>query len=122
MGGGSVRSCPTVPRREDMAEAAGHAGSPGPGVDPAGEGAELAAVIGATVPTGFELMAAEEVQEKLGSASRISRDRGKIYFEVPAQSLPQVRSLPLPGPRLVPGRFVPRSRLWRLAAAGPGPR
>ncbi|NXP12243.1 THUM3 protein, partial [Thinocorus orbignyianus] len=60
---------------------------------PAEEGVELAAVIGATVPTGFEQMAAEEVQEKLGSASRISKDRGKIYFEVPAQSLPQVHRL-----------------------------
>uniref|UniRef100_A0A8C3VIM7 THUMP domain containing 3 n=1 Tax=Catharus ustulatus TaxID=91951 RepID=A0A8C3VIM7_CATUS len=56
-------------------------------------GAELAAVIGATVPTGFEHTAAEEVREKLGSASRISRDRGKIYFEVPARSLPQVHRL-----------------------------
>ncbi|XP_033922282.1 tRNA (guanine(6)-N2)-methyltransferase THUMP3 isoform X2 [Melopsittacus undulatus] len=76
-----------------MAEAASHAGSPDPGAGLAGDGAELAAVIGATVPTGFELMAAEEVQEKLGSASRISRDRGKIYFEVPAQALPQVHRL-----------------------------
>ncbi|XP_069721723.1 tRNA (guanine(6)-N2)-methyltransferase THUMP3 isoform X1 [Phaenicophaeus curvirostris] len=57
------------------------------------EGAELTALIGATVPTGFELTAAAEVQEKLGSASSISRDRGKIYFEVPAQSLPQVHRL-----------------------------
>uniref|UniRef100_A0A8C3J8M4 THUMP domain containing 3 n=1 Tax=Calidris pygmaea TaxID=425635 RepID=A0A8C3J8M4_9CHAR len=56
-------------------------------------GAELSAVIGATVPTGFEQTAADEVQEKLGSASRISKDRGKIYFEVPAQSLPQVHRL-----------------------------
>ncbi|KAM4654154.1 tRNA (guanine(6)-N(2))-methyltransferase THUMP3 isoform 1-T1 [Amazona ochrocephala] len=76
-----------------MAEAAGNAGSLGPCVDPAGEGTELAAVIGATVPTGFEPLAAEEVQEKLGSASRISRDRGKIYFEIPAQALPQVHRL-----------------------------
>uniref|UniRef100_A0A8C3JAQ0 THUMP domain containing 3 n=1 Tax=Calidris pygmaea TaxID=425635 RepID=A0A8C3JAQ0_9CHAR len=60
---------------------------------PAEEGAELSAVIGATVPTGFEQTAADEVQEKLGSASRISKDRGKIYFEVPAQSLPQVHRL-----------------------------
>ncbi|NXM53278.1 THUM3 protein, partial [Illadopsis cleaveri] len=73
-----------------MAEAAGDAG-PGPAA--AQEGAELAAVIGATVPTGFEQTAADEVQEKLGSASRISRDRGKIYFEVPARSLPQVHRL-----------------------------
>ncbi|KAM7040967.1 tRNA (guanine(6)-N(2))-methyltransferase THUMP3 [Acridotheres tristis] len=68
-----------------MAEAAGDAGL--------GPGPELAAVIGATVPTGFEQTAAEEVREKLGSASRISRDRGKIYFEVPARSLPQVHRL-----------------------------
>ncbi|XP_062356398.1 tRNA (guanine(6)-N2)-methyltransferase THUMP3 isoform X3 [Cinclus cinclus] len=71
-----------------MAEAEA-AGDPGP----AQEGAELAAVIGATVPTGFEQTAAEEVREKLGSASRISRDRGKIYFEVPVRSLPQVHRL-----------------------------
>ncbi|NXQ42490.1 THUM3 protein, partial [Catharus fuscescens] len=70
---------------------AGPAGDAGLG--PAPEGAELAAVIGATVPTGFEHTAAEEVREKLGSASRISRDRGKIYFEVPARSLPQVHRL-----------------------------
>ncbi|NWV86741.1 THUM3 protein, partial [Dasyornis broadbenti] len=76
------------------AEAAGNAGlGPGSGSAPAQEDAELAAVIGATVPTGFEQTAAEEVQEKLGSASRISRDRGKIYFEVPARSLPQVHRL-----------------------------
>ncbi|KAM6256361.1 tRNA (guanine(6)-N(2))-methyltransferase THUMP3 isoform 2-T2 [Porphyrio hochstetteri] len=56
-------------------------------------GPELSAVIGATVPTGFEQTAAEEVREKLGSASRISKDRGKIYFEVPAQGLPQVHRL-----------------------------
>ncbi|XP_048171961.1 THUMP domain-containing protein 3 isoform X2 [Corvus hawaiiensis] len=73
-------------------EAAGDAGL-GSAPAPAQEGAELAAVIGATVPTGFEQTAAEEVQEKLGSASRISRDRGKIYFEVPARSLPQVHRL-----------------------------
>ncbi|NWI61971.1 THUM3 protein, partial [Todus mexicanus] len=60
---------------------------------PGGQAAELSAVIGATVPTGFELTAAEEVQEKLGSASRVSRDRGKIYFAVPARSLPQVHRL-----------------------------
>ncbi|XP_015730778.1 THUMP domain-containing protein 3 isoform X1 [Coturnix japonica] len=65
------------------------------GPDAAGDGAgeERLAVIGATVPTGFEAMAAAEVQEKLGSASRISRDRGKIYFEVPAHSLPEVHQL-----------------------------
>ncbi|XP_048346323.1 tRNA (guanine(6)-N2)-methyltransferase THUMP3 [Sphaerodactylus townsendi] len=49
--------------------------------------------IGATVPTGFELTAADEVQEKLGSQSKISKDRGKIYFEIPVISLPQVHQL-----------------------------
>ncbi|NXI85244.1 THUM3 protein, partial [Rhipidura dahli] len=79
-------------RQPGMAEGEA-AGDAGLGPAPAQEGAELAAVIGATVPTGFEQTAAEEVQEKLGSASRISRDRGKIYFEVPARSLPQVHRL-----------------------------
>ncbi|NXN92908.1 THUM3 protein, partial [Rhinopomastus cyanomelas] len=78
--------------RSGMAEATV---SPEAGGDsgPVEEGAELAAVIGATVPTGFELTAAAEVQEKLGSVSSVSRDRGKIYFEVPARSLPQVHRL-----------------------------
>ncbi|XP_054035857.1 tRNA (guanine(6)-N2)-methyltransferase THUMP3 [Dryobates pubescens] len=77
----------------ETAAAGGGGQGPAPAPAPCEEGAELAAVIGATVPTGFELTAAEEVQEKLGSASRISRDRGKIYFEVPAGSLPQVHRL-----------------------------
>lgn len=74
------------------------------GPEAAGDGAaeERVAVIGATVPTGFEVTAAAEVQEKLGSASRISRDRGKIYFEVPARSLPEVRG-PTPAPLGTPG-------------------
>ncbi|NXN25844.1 THUM3 protein, partial [Nycticryphes semicollaris] len=85
---GAARS--VLSRRWGMAEAGTEAGQ---GPAPAEECAELTAVIGATVPTGFEQTAAEEVQEKLGSASRISKDRGKIYFEVPAQSLPQVHRL-----------------------------
>lgn len=88
-GGGWVWAVARPPRQPGMAEAAGDAGL-GPAA--AQECAELAAVIGATVPTGFEHTAAEEVQEKLGSASRISRDRGKIYFDVPARSLPEVRA------------------------------
>lgn len=96
-------------RRRSMAEAAAAAEA---GQGPAQGDAELAAVIGATVPTGFELTAAEEVQEKLGSASRISRDRGKIYFEVAARSLPQVRPLPawLPARRRAGRRCPPRHR------------
>lgn len=73
------------------------------GLEAAGDGA---AVIGATVPTGFEATAAAEVQEKLGSASRISRDRGKIYFEVPARCLPEVRA-PTAAPLGTPAPFRP---------------
>ncbi|XP_042305852.1 THUMP domain-containing protein 3-like [Sceloporus undulatus] len=54
---------------------------------------DIIVTIGATVPTGFEVTAADEVQEKLGSKSRISKDRGKIYFDIPAISLPQVHQL-----------------------------
>ncbi|XP_069499568.1 tRNA (guanine(6)-N2)-methyltransferase THUMP3 [Ambystoma mexicanum] len=50
-------------------------------------------IIGATVPTGFESMAAEEVKEKLGADSRISKDRGKIYFDISVESLSQVHLL-----------------------------
>lgn len=49
--------------------------------------------IGATVPTGFESTAAEEVKEKLGSVSKISKDRGKIYFDISVESLSQVHLL-----------------------------
>ncbi|MBN3277165.1 THUM3 protein, partial [Polyodon spathula] len=49
--------------------------------------------IGATVPTGFEHTAAEEVKEKLCSESTISKDRGRIYFEINAKNLPQVHCL-----------------------------
>ncbi|NWX88022.1 THUM3 protein, partial [Nothoprocta pentlandii] len=50
-------------------------------------------VIGATVPTGFELTAAAEVEEKLGARAGVSRDRGKIYFGVAPERLPQVHRL-----------------------------
>ncbi|XP_078399940.1 tRNA (guanine(6)-N(2))-methyltransferase THUMP3 [Cetorhinus maximus] len=49
--------------------------------------------IGATVPTGFENTAADEVLEKIGSESRISKDRGKIYFEVSTDNLFQIHLL-----------------------------
>ncbi|NXA41930.1 THUM3 protein, partial [Eudromia elegans] len=49
--------------------------------------------IGATVPTGFELTAAAEVEEKLGARAAVSRDRGKIYFEVAPERLAQVHRL-----------------------------
>ncbi|XP_069822754.1 tRNA (guanine(6)-N2)-methyltransferase THUMP3 [Dendropsophus ebraccatus] len=49
--------------------------------------------IGATVPTGFEFTAAAEVEEKLGCSCKISKDRGKIYFEISMETLPQVHRL-----------------------------
>ncbi|XP_053325782.1 tRNA (guanine(6)-N2)-methyltransferase THUMP3 [Spea bombifrons] len=49
--------------------------------------------IGATVPTGFEFTAAAEVEEKLGCPCRISKDRGKIYFDIRKDSLAQVHRL-----------------------------
>ncbi|XP_074861885.1 tRNA (guanine(6)-N(2))-methyltransferase THUMP3 [Carettochelys insculpta] len=54
---------------------------------------DIVVTIGATVPTGFELTAADEVREKLGSQSRISKDGGKIYFEISVEKLPQVHHL-----------------------------
>ncbi|CAH2312144.1 THUMP domain-containing 3 [Pelobates cultripes] len=53
----------------------------------------ISITIGATVPTGFELTAAAEVQEKLGCVCKISKDRGKIYFEIKQDSLGQVHRL-----------------------------
>ncbi|CAG5981364.1 unnamed protein product [Menidia menidia] len=49
--------------------------------------------IGATVPTGFEPTAAEEVQEKIGVDARISKDRGRIYFPITTDKLFQVHLL-----------------------------
>lgn len=54
------------------------------------ESEHLQVTIGATVPTGFEQTAADEVREKLKSSCRISKDRGKIYFDIPVESLAQV--------------------------------
>uniref|UniRef100_A0A8C5QD70 THUMP domain containing 3 n=1 Tax=Leptobrachium leishanense TaxID=445787 RepID=A0A8C5QD70_9ANUR len=49
--------------------------------------------IGATVPTGFEFTAASEVEEKLGCLCNISKDRGKIYFEIMNDTLAQEAAL-----------------------------
>lgn len=54
------------------------------------ESEHLQVTIGATVPTGFEQTAADEVREKLQSSCRISKDRGKIYFDISVESLAQV--------------------------------
>lgn len=50
----------------------------------------LTVTIGATVPTGFEHTAADEVGEKIGVDARISKDRGRIYFQISTDKLPMV--------------------------------
>ncbi|XP_056607430.1 THUMP domain-containing protein 3 [Triplophysa dalaica] len=49
--------------------------------------------IGATVPTGFELTSAEEIQEKLEATARINKDRGKIYFDITSDKLSKLHNL-----------------------------
>ncbi|KTG46255.1 hypothetical protein cypCar_00003856 [Cyprinus carpio] len=49
--------------------------------------------IGATVPTGFEHTAAEEVQEKLEATARVSKNRGRIYFDITTDKLFKVHQL-----------------------------
>ncbi|XP_076003522.1 tRNA (guanine(6)-N(2))-methyltransferase THUMP3 [Genypterus blacodes] len=61
-------------------------------VSPAGNDV-ITVTIGATVPTGFEHTAAEEVQEKIGVEARISKDRGRIYFPISTDRLFQVHLL-----------------------------
>ncbi|XP_051931533.1 THUMP domain-containing protein 3 [Hippocampus zosterae] len=53
----------------------------------------ISVTIGATVPTGFEYTAAEEVHEKIGVEARISKDRGRIYFTITTDKLFQVHLL-----------------------------
>nr|XP_057911186.1 THUMP domain-containing protein 3 [Doryrhamphus excisus]XP_057911187.1 THUMP domain-containing protein 3 [Doryrhamphus excisus] len=62
------------------------------GVEPPSDSV-ITVTIGATVPTGFEHTAAEEVYEKIGVESRISKDRGRIYFPVATDKLFQVHLL-----------------------------
>lgn len=52
----------------------------------------ITVTIGATVPTGFEGTAAEEVTEKIGVDARISKDRGRIYFPITTDKLFQVNN------------------------------
>ncbi|XP_042581704.1 THUMP domain-containing protein 3-like isoform X3 [Cyprinus carpio] len=49
--------------------------------------------IGATVPTGFEHTAAEEVLEKLEATARVSKNRGRIYFDITTDKLLKVHQL-----------------------------
>ncbi|XP_035007185.1 THUMP domain-containing protein 3 [Hippoglossus stenolepis] len=53
----------------------------------------ITVTIGATVPTGFEHTAAEEIEEKIGVAARISKDRGRLYFPITTDKLYQVHLL-----------------------------
>ncbi|KAI3370119.1 hypothetical protein L3Q82_024910 [Scortum barcoo] len=53
----------------------------------------ITVTVGATVPTGFEHTAAEEVKEKIGVDARISKDRGRIYFPITTDKLFQVHLL-----------------------------
>ncbi|EHB00885.1 THUMP domain-containing protein 3 [Heterocephalus glaber] len=57
------------------------------------ESEHLHITTGATVPTGFERTAAGEIREKLGSSCKISKDQGKIYFDISVESLAQVHCL-----------------------------
>ncbi|KAL6111477.1 thumpd3 [Pungitius sinensis] len=57
------------------------------------DGDVLAVTIGATVPTGFEHTAAEEVKEKIGVDAVIGKDRGRIYFPITTDKLSQVHLL-----------------------------
>lgn len=72
----------------NLGEKEGSVGVTGSGL-PAGS-EPLQVTIGATVPTGFEQTAADEVSEKLKSTCTISKDRGKIYFDISVESLAQV--------------------------------
>uniref|UniRef100_A0A3Q4C0Z4 THUMP domain-containing protein n=1 Tax=Mola mola TaxID=94237 RepID=A0A3Q4C0Z4_MOLML len=53
----------------------------------------ITVTIGATVPTGFEHTAAEEVHEKIGVDAHVSKDRGRIYFPITTDKLFQVHLL-----------------------------
>ncbi|CAL8338833.1 unnamed protein product [Merluccius merluccius] len=56
-------------------------------------GSPFTVTVGATVPTGFEHTAAEEVREKIGADVRIGKDRGRIYFNIGTDRLFQVHLL-----------------------------
>jgi len=71
----------------DAADAGGMAGVE-PSIPP---GSLTTFTVGATVPTGFEHTAAEEVKEKIGADVRIGKDRGRIYFDISTDQLFQVR-------------------------------
>lgn len=63
---------------------------PAPAENDAGAANISTVTIGATVPTGFEHTAAEEVEEKIGVEVHVSKDRGRIYFPITTDKLLQV--------------------------------
>ncbi|KAM4612993.1 tRNA (guanine(6)-N(2))-methyltransferase THUMP3 isoform 1-T2 [Polymixia lowei] len=81
-GDGEAQQCPTALEPSHMSS----------NEDDATSGT-IIVTVGATVPTGFEPTAAEEVQEKIGVDARISKDRGRIYFQITTDKLSQVHLL-----------------------------
>uniref|UniRef100_A0A8C6U4S5 THUMP domain containing 3 n=1 Tax=Neogobius melanostomus TaxID=47308 RepID=A0A8C6U4S5_9GOBI len=61
--------------------------------EPTADSACITVTIGATVPTGFEHTAAEEVKEKICVDAKISKERGRIYFPITTDKLFQVHRL-----------------------------
>lgn len=61
--------------------------------EPGAGGPCVTVTVGATVPTGFEHTAAEEVKEKICVDAKISKDRGRIYFPITTDKLFQVHRL-----------------------------
>uniref|UniRef100_A0A8D3C979 THUMP domain containing 3 n=1 Tax=Scophthalmus maximus TaxID=52904 RepID=A0A8D3C979_SCOMX len=61
--------------------------------DASGGDVVITVTVGATVPTGFEHTAAEEIEEKIGVEAKISKDRGRIYFPITSDKLFQVHHL-----------------------------
>lgn len=53
----------------------------------------ITVTVGATVVTGFEHIAAEEVKEKIGVDAHVSKDRGRIYFPITMDKLFQAHQL-----------------------------
>ncbi|XP_060925542.1 THUMP domain-containing protein 3 [Limanda limanda] len=77
---------------DGAADQAAPASSSSPETD-ATAGDIFTVTIGATVPTGFEHTAAEEIEEKIGVEAKISKDRGRLYFPITTDKLYQVHLL-----------------------------
>lgn len=80
-------------REEDAAEQGPDTVTPSTASSAGSDENIITVTIGATVPTGFEHTAAEEVREKIGVDARISKDRGRIYFPITTDKLFQVHLL-----------------------------